>query len=169
MAHFSEKAQSRPPIARKSSANNLLSKFNTNNSASSSSIPASLALGSGAVSIAQGNTISFTTAGGGGTPTSAVPMAREFDAQSLHSDNVGSSLSGAVSPQIGQGMSVEILRELVQKRILTLTYIRNIHEGCVKSGIAPLTNADGSTGRGIGFIQFRFQRMNCRWHSTITT
>jgi hypothetical protein len=87
----------------------------------------------------------------------------------LHSDNVGSSLGGAVSPQIGQGMSVEILRELVQKRILTLTYIRNIHEGCVKSDIAPLTSADGSTGRVTGFILFRFQRMNCRWHSTITT
>lgn len=38
-------------------------------------------------------------------------------------------MGGAVSPQLGQGLSVEYLRELVQKRILTLTYIRNIHEG----------------------------------------
>lgn len=136
MSHFNDKNQNRPPpVARKSSTNNLLSKFNPSNSTPGSSGPIPLSLGTSSVSV--GNAMSFTSAGSGGTPTSATPVAREFDAQSMHSDNVGSSLSGAVSPQMGQGMSIEILRELVQKRILTLTYIRNIHEGCVLSSSIP--------------------------------
>ncbi|KAF5324834.1 hypothetical protein D9611_004250 [Ephemerocybe angulata] len=131
MAHFAEKTRP-PPIARKSSAQNLLSQFKASNASSNSSIPTTISLG-GTTAVGGGSTMSFTSAGSstvnGSTPTSATPTAREWDAQSLHSDNVGSSLGGAVSPQIGQGMSVEYLRELVQKRILTLTYIRNMHEG----------------------------------------
>ncbi|KAI0692209.1 hypothetical protein BC835DRAFT_1278059 [Cytidiella melzeri] len=53
------------------------------------------------------------------------PMAREWDAQSLYSDAVP-AVNGATTPQ---GTSVEILRELVKKRIITLTYLRNVHEG----------------------------------------
>lgn len=57
-------------------------------------------------------------------------MSREWDVQSMHSDALsGTTLGGAVSPQLGQGTSAEYLRDLVQKRIITLTYIRNIHEG----------------------------------------
>lgn len=64
------------------------------------------------------------------TPTVSTPLGREWDAQS---DTISgtNALGGAVSPQLGQGTSVEYLRDLVQKRIITLTYIRNIHEGCV--------------------------------------
>jgi len=50
---------------------------------------------------------------------------REFDTQSLHSE---STLNGG-SPALPTGTSVEYLRDLVQKRIITLTYMRNVHEG----------------------------------------
>ncbi|KAK1223211.1 hypothetical protein PQX77_013910 [Marasmius sp. AFHP31] len=58
------------------------------------------------------------------TPTTANPMSggREWDAQSLHSDSLP-------TPGATQSTSDEYLRDLIQKRILTLTYIRNIHEG----------------------------------------
>ena len=60
----------------------------------------------------------------------SIAMNREWDVQSMHSDAIsGTTLGGAVSPQLGQGTSAEYLRDLVQKRIITLTYIRNIHEG----------------------------------------
>jgi hypothetical protein len=29
------------------------------------------------------------------------------------------------------GATIEYLRDLVQKRIITLTYTRNVHDGCV--------------------------------------
>ncbi|KAI0263711.1 hypothetical protein BC834DRAFT_971090 [Gloeopeniophorella convolvens] len=56
------------------------------------------------------------------TPTTATPPARDWDAQSLHAD--------AVAPPAGiPGATVEYLRDLVQKRIITLTYMRNVHDG----------------------------------------
>lgn len=114
-------------MRRKSSAQNLLSSFKSSSPAPNSVPPP--------LNLAQANgpnatTLSFASAA---TPTSSTPMAREWDAQSLHSDSVGSTLAGAQSPPLGQGTSVEYLRDLVQKRIITLTYIRNIHEGCVFS------------------------------------
>jgi hypothetical protein len=48
--------------------------------------------------------------------------ARDVDSQSLHSE---STLVNGVTA----GTSVEYLRDLVQKRIITLTYMRNVHEG----------------------------------------
>ena len=63
------------------------------------------------------------------TPTSAAPMSREWDVQSLHSDGVASSTLSNGSSAHTQGTSVEMLRELVKKRIITLTYLRNVHEG----------------------------------------
>ena len=53
---------------------------------------------------------------------------REYDAQSLHSE---STLVNGNSPALPTGTSVEYLRDLVQKRIITLTYMRNVHEGWV--------------------------------------
>ena len=106
----------RPTMRRKSSAQNLLSSFK---STSSSPVPPPLAL--------SGSNIPF--AAPAPTPTATTPLAREWDAQSLHSDTVSQSLAGAQSPPPQQGTSVEYLRDLVQKRIITLTYIRNIHEG----------------------------------------
>ncbi|KAG5647181.1 hypothetical protein DXG03_001140 [Asterophora parasitica] len=109
-------------MRRKSSAQNLLSSFK---SSSGSSNNPSLSIGTGSISSATG--LSFAAAGGATTPTTTT--AREFDAQSLHSELSGTTLGGAGSPQLTQGTSVEYLRDLVQKRIITLTYIRNIHEG----------------------------------------
>jgi hypothetical protein len=104
----------RPPMRRKSSAQNLLSSFK------SSPTPPPISIGP----------ISATAPsfGGASTPTTMTP--REWDSQSMHSDNpvIGTS----ASPALPQGTSVEYLRDLVQKRIITLTYMRNIHEGCAK-------------------------------------
>ncbi|KAE9395810.1 hypothetical protein BT96DRAFT_825662 [Gymnopus androsaceus JB14] len=57
-----------------------------------------------------------------GAPTPTVSTPKEWDGQSMHAESIG-------TPALGQGTSDEYLRDLVQKRILTLTYIRNIHEG----------------------------------------
>lgn len=125
MSHFSE--QQRPGMRRKSSAQNLLSSFKTSNSSSNTSIPPPLNLGPpGAAPVP----LSFSSVSGVATPTSSTPLAREWDSQSLHSD---AALAGAASPQLAQGMTIEILRELVNKRIITLTYLRSVHEGLVHS------------------------------------
>lgn len=64
------------------------------------------------------------------TPTAGA-SSREWDAQSLHSDSMPSASGhgGVTSPALGQGASVEYLRDLIQKRIITLTYLRSIFEG----------------------------------------
>ncbi|KJA20290.1 hypothetical protein HYPSUDRAFT_142547 [Hypholoma sublateritium FD-334 SS-4] len=115
MAHFPQDPP-RATMRRKSSAQNLLSSFK---SSSPSPVPPPLALA--------GPNVPF--AAPAPTPTASTPLAREWDAQSLHSDTLSQSLAGAQSPPLAQGTSVEYLRDLVQKRIITLTYIRNIHEG----------------------------------------
>ncbi|KAG6845697.1 hypothetical protein H0H87_004958 [Tephrocybe sp. NHM501043] len=110
-------------MRRKSSAQNLLSSFK---SPSSSAVPPPISIGTGNINPATG--LSFASAGGASTPTSGT--AKEFDVQSLYNDpNMVIAAAGATSPQLGQGTSVEYLRDLIQKRIITLTYIRNIHEG----------------------------------------
>ncbi|KAG5639506.1 hypothetical protein H0H81_000651 [Sphagnurus paluster] len=125
MSHFSVESQQRPQMRRKSSAQNLLSLSSFKSSSAAGSIPAPISIGTGSISPATG--LSFTAAGGATTPTTST--AREFDVQSLHDTIAASTLGGAGSPQLPQGTSVEYLRDLVQKRIITLTYIRNIHEG----------------------------------------
>jgi hypothetical protein len=117
---FSEQPQ-RPAMRRKSSAQNFLSSFKSTSS-SGSITPQSLNPTASLASNASNLPYSTTS------PT-GTPQAREWDAQSLHSDTVGSSMAGAPSPSLTPGTSVEYLRDLVQKRIITLTYIRQIHEG----------------------------------------
>lgn len=126
MSQFAAEPQ-RPTMRRKSSAQNLLSSFK---SASSSAGPSSSAAQQQAPSsISSQTTLVYQPQSAvASTPTASTPMAREWDAQSLHSDTVAAS-----TPAISQGTSVEYLRDLVQKRIITLTYVRNIHEGCVAS------------------------------------
>ena len=110
----------RPTMRRKSSAQNLLSSFKSTSS-SGSAAPQSL---NPTPSLASNATnLSFAAT------TTTAPQAREWDAQSLHSDTVGSTMAGAQSPLLAPGTSVEYLRDLVQKRIITLTYIRQLHEG----------------------------------------
>lgn len=120
---FSEQPQ-RPAMRRKSSAQNFLSSFKSTSS-SGSITPQSLNHPTASLSNSTNSPFSTTS------PTVTTPQAREWDAQSLHSDTVGSSMAGAQSPLLTPGTSVEYLRDLVQKRIITLTYIRQIHEGWV--------------------------------------
>ncbi|ESK94262.1 hypothetical protein Moror_8247 [Moniliophthora roreri MCA 2997] len=101
--------QQRPSMRRKSSAQNLLSSFK------SPQLPP--------IQPSQPvQSASYHTPAVPVTPITTTPMAREWDAQSLHSDSLP-------TPATAQSTSDEYLRDLVQKRILTLTYIRNIHEG----------------------------------------
>lgn len=131
MASTSASGQSRPSMRRKSSAQNILSTFKTG----SSSNPPSTATGltmqipSGVLNSGMG---SFA---GSATPVTTTPMSREWDAQSLVSDSMNNNppLTAGVNgtPTITQGTTAESLRDLVAKRMITLTYLRNVHEGCV--------------------------------------
>ncbi|KAJ6546972.1 hypothetical protein B0H19DRAFT_1211695 [Mycena capillaripes] len=80
-------------------------------------------------SSAQNLLASFKTPPGNvpSTPTVSTPTPKEFDTQSLFSDTT--TLNNPQGPAGPQGTSVEYLRDLVQKRIITLTYLRSIHEG----------------------------------------
>ena len=72
------------------------------------------------------------------TPIPGPPMGmgRDWDSQSIYSESAGSSVTtntASGTPLVFQGTSVEYVRDLVQKRIVTLTYMRNTHEGYVAS------------------------------------
>lgn len=110
----------RPTMRRKSSAQNLLSSFKP---------PASGPTPGGSISSATGAAYAAAVQ----TPTASVTPGREWDGQSVHSDTLSSTaaLVANGAPAIPQGTSVEYLRDLVQKRIITLTYMRNVHEGYV--------------------------------------
>lgn len=107
-------APQRPSMMRrKSSAQNLLSSFK---------VPAPPPAG-----VPQPQPATTTSAASTPTHTS---MPREWDVQSLQSDAAPPAVPNGAAVQ---GTSVEILRELVRKRIITLTYMRNVHEGCARS------------------------------------
>lgn len=116
----------RPGMRRKSSAQNLLSSFKSNNT----SQPQGQTTSGGSISSPPG--IPAYASAGIPTPTATVFNPGSFvsreDAQSLHSD---STLVNGAGPALSTGTSVEYLRDLVQKRIITLTYMRNVHEGRV--------------------------------------
>ena len=65
-----------------------------------------------------------------------------------YSDGVNSAAGSAIQTNgsVPQGTSVEFLRELVKKRIITLTYLRNVHEGCVALLHAALLKGRPETG-----------------------
>ncbi|TCD62393.1 hypothetical protein EIP91_006947 [Steccherinum ochraceum] len=98
-------------MRRKSSAQNLLNQFKPSGQ------------GTGTVSSATG--VQFAAISNA--------AAREWDVQSLslQSDSVVGAGGIAANGPAGatQGSMVEMLRELVKKRIITLTYLRNVHEG----------------------------------------
>ena len=107
-----DSVSARPGMRRKSSGQNLLSSFKSRDQAYSQM---------GSVSSATGS--QFATAS---TPTApTMPLPRDWDVQSGSSDP-----SSGANGSLAQGTSVEMLRELVKKRIITLTYLRNVHEGC---------------------------------------
>ena len=108
-------------MRRKSSAQNLLSSFKPPGNG-----PTPVGSISSATSAAYTATVQ--------TPTTSVTPGREWDGQSVHSESLSSTatLLANGTPTVPQGTSVEYLRDLVQKRIVTLTYMRNVHEGCVR-------------------------------------
>lgn len=129
MASTSVSGQSKPSIRRKSSAQNILSTFR---SASSSNPPQTatgltMQIPSGALNSGMNGYI------GSATPITSTPMSREWDAQSLAGDSMNSNqplTAGANgTPTLTQGTTAESLRDLVMKRMITLTYLRNVHEG----------------------------------------
>ena len=72
----------------------------------------------------------FVALGGPASAAAVAATMREWDAQSMQADAQGPFMplvAGGGSP----GATVEYLRDLVQKRIITLTYMRNVHDGCV--------------------------------------
>ncbi|TFK87912.1 hypothetical protein K466DRAFT_585970 [Polyporus arcularius HHB13444] len=112
----------RPAMRRKSSAQNLLASFKSNpNAASGGGAPPS-SFPAAPPSLPYPSSVP--------TPTTAT-MSREWDVQSLHSDGVSSSAGASLQTNgsLPPGTSVDVLRELVKKRIITLTYLRNVHEG----------------------------------------
>ncbi|KAK7449628.1 hypothetical protein VKT23_013103 [Stygiomarasmius scandens] len=102
----------KPQMRRKSSAQNLLATFNPKQGQP----PPPLTVSSAAAAAYSGPPVAQT-------PTASTPLTRDWDAQSLH-DATGSS-----TPALVHHTNDEYLRDMIQKRILTLTYIRNIHEG----------------------------------------
>ncbi len=118
----------RPAMRRKSSAQNLLASFKSNpNAASGGGAPPS-SFPAAPPSLPYPSSVP--------TPTTAT-MSREWDVQSLHSDGVSSSAGTSLQTNgsLPPGTSVDVLRELVKKRIITLTYLRNVHEGCVSISV----------------------------------
>ncbi|KAF9448913.1 hypothetical protein P691DRAFT_813422 [Macrolepiota fuliginosa MF-IS2] len=129
MSHFSE--VTRPAMRRKSSAQTLLSSFKSATSSSQSvntlpTVPPPIQTNSGTISSVTGMNITAVLASAS-TPTATTPLGRGDSTE--YAENVVASLVGATSPPLGSHTSVEFLRELVQKRLVTLTYIRNVHEG----------------------------------------
>lgn len=107
----------RPSMRRKSSAQNLLSSFKSN--------PTPQSFPVGTVSSATG--IPFVQSQ---QPIGGGPSTREWDVQSQSESTTSlQHLTVNGTPLLAQGNLVEMLREVVKKRIVTLTYLRNVHEG----------------------------------------
>ncbi len=132
MSHFSEVA--RPTMRRKSSAQNLLSTFKSATSSSQSvntipTVPPPVHTMS-TISSAAGMAYTAVLASSA-TPTATTPLGRADSTDVQYTENIIASFVGATSPPIGSNTSVEFLRDLVQKRLVTLTYVRNLYEGYV--------------------------------------
>ncbi|KAJ3564112.1 hypothetical protein NP233_g8507 [Leucocoprinus birnbaumii] len=117
-------------MRRKSSAQNLLSSFKSATSSTQSvnsipAVPPPIQTGSGTISSVAGMSIASALSSAT-TPTVSTPLVR---GDSTESQAQYTASLGATSPPLGSSTSVEALRELLQKRLVTLTYIRNVFEG----------------------------------------
>jgi hypothetical protein len=115
----------RPGIRRKSSAQNLLTSFKS----STAQIQANMSASSATPS----PNITPTTPAAMFVPTTQMPQNKEWDSQSIVSDPLP-------PPPVAQGQFVNAIdysRDLVQKRIVTMTYLRNVHEGCAPHIFSP--------------------------------
>lgn len=107
----------RPGMRRKSSAQNLLASFKS----STTQIQANM----GANSASPSPNMPPTTPTAMFSPVAQAPHNKEWDSQSIVSDPLP-------PPPMTQGPfvnGVDYIRDLVQKRIVTMTYLRNVHEG----------------------------------------
>ena len=108
----------RPGMRRKSSAQNLLSSFKNSTAQIQANMNASSATPSPNITPATPTAIF--------SPTTQMPQNKEWDSQSIVSDPLP-------PPPVAQGQfvnAIDYVRDLVQKRIVTMTYLRNVHEGC---------------------------------------
>ncbi|KAI9436365.1 hypothetical protein H4582DRAFT_2120485 [Lactarius indigo] len=134
----------RPAMRRKSSAQNLLSSFKPGASSvtPSSALPTPTTSGTSTPSLPQFASLhhaqqqqqqqAFVALGGPAAAAAAAATMREWDAQSLLADSPNTfppPVAGATPGGGSPGATVEYLRDLVQKRIITLTYMRNVHDG----------------------------------------
>lgn len=112
----------RPSMRRKSSAQNLLSSFKSNNTPQQPYPPTTVSSATGLPFVQSQQ------------QASGFQNSRDWDVQSqtetLASTTPILGSNGATAP-VPQGNLVEMLREVVKKRVITLTYLRNVHEGCV--------------------------------------
>ena len=108
---------SRPGMRRKSSAQNLLSSFKNSTAQIQANMSSSSATPSPNMPPAT-PTAMFT-------PAAQASHNKEWDSQSIVSDPMP-------PPPVAQGQfvnGVDYIRDLVQKRIVTMTYLRSVHEG----------------------------------------
>ncbi|KAI5119102.1 hypothetical protein M0805_004872 [Coniferiporia weirii] len=130
MASTGAGGQSRPSMRRKSSAQTLLSSFK---SPSVNNPPTTAPATQLTMQIPPAPPVSGQ-GGPGGASTPVSTTQREWDTQSIKSDSVSSSAplnrgDASGSPALAQVASLESLRDLVMKRMITLTYLRSVHEG----------------------------------------
>lgn len=107
----------RPGMRRKSSAQNLLSSFKNSTAQIQANMNANPA--------APSPSMPPTTPTAMFTPVTQTSHNKEWDSQSIISDPLP-------PPPLTQGQfvnGVDYIRDLVQKRIVTMTYLRNVHEG----------------------------------------
>ena len=133
----------RPSMRRKSSAQTLLSSFKSNPSGLPTTAPATQLSMQIPAPPAGVGIPGFPNSNGArdaqrevGTPVERSHGNREWDAQSIKSDSTAPLMPLAANangnPAVAQGISLESLRDLTMKRMITLTYLRNIHEGYVR-------------------------------------
>lgn len=125
--------QPKPSMRRKSSAQTLLSSFKSSPSGLPTTAPPtqlSMQIPNAGMPSSYGGIGGREGARETGTPVDRT-YAREWDTQSMKSDSTTPGAMNAAngSPAIAQGISLESLRDLTMKRMITLTYLRNIHEG----------------------------------------
>ncbi|XP_006458575.1 hypothetical protein AGABI2DRAFT_183594 [Agaricus bisporus var. bisporus H97] len=126
MAHFEP---ARPAMRHKSSAQNILASFKPPSAAAlpPAAVPAVPLQPPSSISSVSGMAIASALSAASQSSSPALPLVRaDTTPDAQYPDNL---LFGTTSPPLGSSTSVEFLRDLVQKRLVTLSYIRNVHEG----------------------------------------
>lgn len=157
---------SRPTIRRKSSAG-LLSSFKAqvpSGSAFSQTVSTGAQPQQQSSSSQLPSTPPISSTSSSMTSSSMTSISHDWDSASLHSESASSN-TAYIQPI--QSTSIEILRDIVQKRIVTLTYIRSTHEGFVLVLYMATSLIDVFSVNDIGFIPFFSHELNWIRHSVI--